>query len=955
MEHAKFINADLPEHEIVENIIRSHVYHTRLRVVDLFRDFDRLRSGKLTRSQFRRCVSKLLERGPVLTEAQYDALVQHYDARNTGSIAYMAFADSIDRVFGEKNLEKRPTLTVPQPKEILKHPRPISAASLQRLAEIIERFHQYVLHHGCDVKSWFCDFDKHNNGLVTINQFERGIPDHLVDADEMEFLLRVCVDETTQTVNYFKLNAAVNKQRHLDKVDSALQLTPTSKQEEHIHPPIGTEALLDSVEKEKLKPFAPSDAQRKLMKHVYKRRLRLIDFFRDYDKHNHGVVTEAQFKAGLKLTELPLTLAEIQSVAQSYQLADGRIGYRDFCKDVEQVFTSDEVEKDPTSKATLELQDLLLEGPNTLSAEAEARCAEVLSNLQAQVRQRRLNMMSFFKEFDKRAGNYGQVTKAHFARLMSLLSLKVPEAHLYLLLDKYADPPSGHINYLNFISAIDPEWTSDSSKKSPRRSAHRPASPSSTADQLAVTGVQHIMDMIKYQCAIKGLRLSEAFRDYDRLRSGSVLRADMIRALDYIGLSLTPEECAMVADRYRDPTKPDKCLWRVLEQDVDVALGVVPNLERFPTLRPAPEPLHGQLASPVIEQKLSMSESYTLQQLLDDYRVHFLLRQTDVKEPFYNFDKLRTGQITKSQFRQVLSELGLSATEEELRILCKQFVNHGDRNPRFCYVPFVNELERSVEDDDGPIPKSSRALSAQTPSSTTGAGMTEEEIEQFLHRIKAKVKTERIRVLEYLKDYDLLRCGRITRSEFQRALTMLPFQISKSEGAVLQEMYASKAPGQANYIDYRRFSDDMDAVFTQKHFEGTPTAEPTEFKPLWHEHHSDRVKAWSAQDERDLSKLMHSVAEGLRRRRMFFVLRYLEDHDKIHKGTITRSQFRSALSAVGVPVTDLDAALIFRKYALEEYADDIDYLQFNDDLTEMSKKVWKGEAVDHGPPHTAGI
>lgn len=76
------------------------------------------------------------------------------------------------------------------------------------------------------------------------------------------------------------------------------------------------------------------------------------------------------------------------------------------------------------------------------------------------------------------------------------------------------------------------------------------------------------------------------------------------------------------------------------------------------------------------------------------------------------------------------------------------------------------------------------------------------------------------------------------------------------------------------------------------------------------------------------------------------IFRYLEDHDRPHNGTISKSQFLSALSAAGINIPLNDAALIFMRYALndDDYDEAIDYLSFNDDLLEMSKSVWRQES-----------
>jgi hypothetical protein len=148
-------------------------------------------------------------------------------------------------------------------------------------------------------------------GYVTYNQFRRGIPQNLLSLEEEDILLVRYGEPVTGTVNYFKMNTDVNRKAPKPKVDAA-QLVAKLKLDadyENEHVPVGTEELLhanlnsygagkpdlpaveDKIKKCNsfvLKLFEPLD--------VYKNRIRLLEFFRDYDRHNFGLVSEAQVR-----------------------------------------------------------------------------------------------------------------------------------------------------------------------------------------------------------------------------------------------------------------------------------------------------------------------------------------------------------------------------------------------------------------------------------------------------------------------------------------------------------------------------------------------------------------------------------------------------------------------------------------------------------------------------------
>ena len=161
----------------------------RIRLKELFQDYDKLRSGLMTSSQFRRCVVASMDKGVVspLTEAEIDILIDNYRVPRTDMVRWRAFVESIDKgnlqiwpfclfssganndrhiisisVFGARKLESSPTSS---DAEVVKpFRRPLSPTSELMLQEVIERLRSYVKHHGSDVKSWFKDFDKYNNG-----------------------------------------------------------------------------------------------------------------------------------------------------------------------------------------------------------------------------------------------------------------------------------------------------------------------------------------------------------------------------------------------------------------------------------------------------------------------------------------------------------------------------------------------------------------------------------------------------------------------------------------------------------------------------------------------------------------------------------------------------------------------------------------------------------------------
>jgi hypothetical protein len=176
------------------------------------------------------------------------------------------------------------------------------------------------------------------------------------------------------------------------------------------HLPVGTKELLH--QKTIYGSNKPSFAlvEEKIQKHVFKNRIRLIEFFRDNDRHNCGVVSEKQFLAGLHLCQLPIDNMETCIIVASYTAEPSRVHYRNFCSSIDKVFTIKHLEENPLAQVTPPSRDWLVQGFNELSKEEEVRCVKIIGRFRDIIKQRRLLMAPFFRDFDKFLGNMGRVT-----------------------------------------------------------------------------------------------------------------------------------------------------------------------------------------------------------------------------------------------------------------------------------------------------------------------------------------------------------------------------------------------------------------------------------------------------------------------------------------------------------------------------------------------------------------
>ena len=96
----------------------------------------------------------------------------------------------------------------------------------------------------------------------------------------------------------------------------------------------------------------PSDTEDRVRARVVMNRIRIEEFFQDYDKLRKGKVTRPQFKSILSAMKFNLTDDEFEALADKYQSNDPErfFMYSEFCKNINRVFTIKGIDKNPETR-----------------------------------------------------------------------------------------------------------------------------------------------------------------------------------------------------------------------------------------------------------------------------------------------------------------------------------------------------------------------------------------------------------------------------------------------------------------------------------------------------------------------------------------------------------------------------------------------------------------------------
>jgi Ca2+-binding EF-hand superfamily protein len=192
-----------------------------------------------------------------------------------------------------------------------------------------------------------------------------------------------------------------------------------------------------------------------------------------------------------------------------------------------------------------------------------------------------------------------------------------------------------------------------------------------------------------------------------------------------------------------------------------------------------------------------------------------------LKPHFEDFDTTKIGYITKNQFLRILDQFGvLPKNEDDVNLLLKKYVDKGNLN-EVNYYEFVKDVDNYNE--DGKIISKTHANSFVNyvkPEPAYKAYISNaipNDLQDLLNRIRRKVKEQRIRVSEFLRDFDKLRSGTITKDQLRLGLTMSKIVLSDTEFKLILDYF--NCPDKVGYVRSREFCDIIDEVFTKKNLE----------------------------------------------------------------------------------------------------------------------------------------
>jgi len=494
--------------ETLIDSIRKKAFVHRIRIKEFLVDFDKLRAGHISRAEFRRSLNQA---GFKFNDGDFTLLADTFafppSLAFPQDVRYLDFVNCIDEVCTVSNLEKAPMTIVSQmarpekgsligftvplttkipPKPTLGDKAPQALAVLEG---VMNRFRDQAFERRLLLKSFFQDFDRHNVGRVTQQQFLRVLKTISLNCSEEEAAAIIAEYAVTNAgdVDYVRFGSDVVPHT----IQEGFLGSPTYRPPDKHSFKNEFVGSWDSTKNPNPPPFADFTASMKadlesvlirIRNVVAEQRVRLKDFFLDHDKGlqygpvlRKGVVPLPKFLSALSMAvkyELPKD--ELQLLIGRFQHPEDpqMIDYIAFAHAINQPFDEELVNLQASPlKDTLAWQPIHMD--STLTREDSEKVNSLLGRIRENIRVRRVCIKPFFTDFDAsymstpslksrshgaHTTNLGRINRSQFRRAVTQYGLCLSLEEYELLEKRFGVPEyPEQVDYRKFCEQADSE------------------------------------------------------------------------------------------------------------------------------------------------------------------------------------------------------------------------------------------------------------------------------------------------------------------------------------------------------------------------------------------------------------------------------------------------------------------------------------------------------------------
>ena len=221
--------------------------------------------------------------------------------------------------------------------------------------------------------------------LRTLDNLRISAPQHILAKLLRRYLDKGNVDE----VNYVDFCEDIDSAEQLFGVGQGFNNSKTYFPK--------TQARSSNAEIVRNSPEDIDDVIARIRRLAKEQRIRISEFFRDFDRLRSGFITGAQFRIGLTMAKVQVSQSEFQLLTQVYKAPKegDHVKWREFSDRVDEVFTVKGLEKNIDLEVGEARTDTFY-GRRQATQEERATVQNVVDNFREVIRKNRLDAKSFF-------------------------------------------------------------------------------------------------------------------------------------------------------------------------------------------------------------------------------------------------------------------------------------------------------------------------------------------------------------------------------------------------------------------------------------------------------------------------------------------------------------------------------------------------------------------------------
>mmetsp|Transcript_40240 Transcript_40240/g.92518 ORF Transcript_40240/g.92518 Transcript_40240/m.92518 type:complete len:502 (+) Transcript_40240:126-1631(+) len=440
----------------------------------------------------------------------------------------------------------------------------------------------------------------------------------------------------------------------------------------------------------------------KIQTYVLPRRIRVREFFTDFDPLKAGRCTKLQFTRAIAQIGAQVTDDEAADIAEHFRLTGERvqkpqdISYVRFCECVDEIYNDAQaVGADRTSPSSLGDTGMRNFQPNPLGEEEEALLEGVLYRLASLLRTRGVILKDCFTDITHGTGaspvsstkrRSGQITVGQFLRFFPFPK-DFNSDELKLICQRYA-AKNGDFNYYALHKDVSeaehtdpPPFPMSTTATTPTRSKREP--------EWTHAGLSPLQ-IIQTQVVERRLRLYEHFQDFDPLRKGRCTFGQVKTTFTILRLDslLSRNDLELLLSMYsKDGEFFD---YVTFCRQVEAAF-TKPHLEKDP-LAVVPPGTQAVMAMRRNKMQMTPAQREKLNKLEDKIRSKVKQRGMLIKPLFCTMDKRNWGRLTVTQFARCMSMLGFDFDDQSIDLLCHEYCDLGSAQ-EINYVEFCKSCD----------------------------------------------------------------------------------------------------------------------------------------------------------------------------------------------------------------------------------------------------------------------